>query len=78
MNYKKKNQIKRWFNGLSFLWSRKQWWLEKSQLEETSDEDPKVRKMVKVNISDVQNGCIIKVTRDNRKLDKWQIVNNGE
>ena len=44
LDSKKKDQIRRWFDGPSFLWSRKQCWLEKSQLEEVSDEDQEVRK----------------------------------
>ena len=39
MDSKKKDQIKRWFDGPPFLRSRKHCWLGKSQLEEVSDED---------------------------------------
>ena len=39
----------------SFLWSRKQCWLEKLSLEELSDEDPEVKKKVKDNVSNIQN-----------------------
>ena len=55
---KKKDQ-RRWFDGTSFLWRRKQCWLEKSELEEVSDEDPEVRKVVKVNISNIQNSSVL-------------------
>ena len=37
LDSKKKDQIRRWINGPSFLWNRKQCWLEKNQLEEVSD-----------------------------------------
>ena len=37
LDSKKKDQIRRWIDGPSFLWNRKQCWLEKSQLEEVSD-----------------------------------------
>ena len=50
MDSKKKDQIRRWFDGPSFLWNRKQCWLEKSQLEEVSDNDPEVRKVIKINL----------------------------
>ena len=55
---KKKDQ-RRWFDGTSCLWRRKQCCLEKSQLEEVSDEDPEVRKVVKVNISNIQNNSVL-------------------
>ena len=50
LDSKKKDQIRRWFDGPSFLWNRKQCWLEKSQLEEVSDNVPEVRKVVKINL----------------------------
>ena len=58
MDSKKEDQIKRWFDWPSFLWNRKQCWLE-SQLEEVSDEDPEVRKVVKVNVSNIQNSSVL-------------------
>ena len=59
LDSKKKNQIRRWFDGPSFLWSRKQCWLEIGQLEEVSNEDPEVRKVVKVNVSNIQNSSLL-------------------
>ena len=59
LDSKKKDQIRRWFDGPSFLWNRKQCWLEKSQLEEVSDEDPEVRKVFKVNVSNIQNSSVL-------------------
>ena len=59
LDSKKKDQRKRWFDGPSFLWSRKQCWLEKFQLEEVSDEDPEVRKVVKVNFSNIQGSSML-------------------
>ena len=59
LNSKKKGQIRRWFHGPSFLWSRKQCWLEVGQLEEVSNEDPEVRKVVKVNVSNIQNSSLL-------------------
>ena len=64
LDSKKKNQIRRWFDGPSFLWSRKQCWLEKSQLEEVSDEDPEVRKVVKVNVSNIQKRFVLSRLRE--------------
>ena len=55
---KKKDQ-RRWFDGTSFLWRRKQCCLEKSQLEEVSDEDPEVRKVVKINVTNIQNSSVL-------------------
>ena len=43
----------------SFLWNRKQCWLEKSQLEEVSDRDPEVKKAVKVNVSNIQKSSVL-------------------
>ena len=59
LDSKKKDQIKRWFDGPYFLWSRKQSWLEKFQLEEVSDEDPEVSKVVKVNVSNIQSSSML-------------------
>ena len=59
MYSKKKDKIRTWFDGPSFLWNRKQCWLEKSQLEEISDEDPEVRKVVKVNVSNIQDSSVL-------------------
>ena len=53
----KKDQIRRWFDGPSFLWSRKQCCLEKSHLEEVSDEDQEVRKVV--NVSNIQKSFVL-------------------
>ena len=64
LDSKKKDQIRRWFDGPSFLWNRKQCWLEKSQLEEVSDEDPEVRKVVKVNISNIQNSSVLSMLQE--------------
>ena len=58
LDSKKKYQIKRRFDGPSFLWSRRQCWLETFQLEEVSDEDPEVRKVVKVNVSNIQSSSM--------------------
>ena len=38
---------------------RKRCWLEKSQLEEVSDEDTEVRKMVNINVTNIQNSFIL-------------------
>ena len=59
MDSKKKDQIRRWFDGPSFLLDRKRCWLEKSQLEEVSDEDTEVRKVVNINVTNIQNSFIL-------------------
>ena len=59
LDSKKKDQIKRWFDDPSFLWSRKQCWLKKIQLQEVSDEDPEVRKVVKVNVSNIRSSSML-------------------
>ena len=64
LDSKKKDQIKRWFDGPSFLLSRKQCWLEKIQLQEVSDEDPEVRKVVKSNVFNIQNSSVLSRLQD--------------
>ena len=64
LDSKKKGQIRRWFDGLSFLWSRKHCWLEIGQLEEVSNEDPEVRKLVKVNVSNIQNSSLLSTLQE--------------
>ena len=59
LDSKKKDQIRRWLDGPSFLWNRKQCWLERRQFEEVSDEDPEVRKAVKVNVSNIQKSSVL-------------------
>ena len=41
---KMKNQIKRWFNGPSFLWDKKQCWLQNCEINEVPAEDPELKK----------------------------------
>ena len=53
---KKKDQIKRWFGSPFFLWSRKKYCLGKVRLEQVSDENPEVRKVVKVNVNGANHG----------------------
>ena len=64
LDSKKKGQIRRWFDGLSFLWSRKQFWLKTGQLEEVLNEDPEVRKVVQVNVSNIQNSSLLSRLQD--------------
>ena len=59
LDSKKKGQIRRWFDGSSFLWTRKQFWLKTGQLEEVLNEDPEVRKVVQVNVSNIQNSSLL-------------------
>ena len=59
LDSKKKDQIKRWFDGPSFLWNRRQCLLEKRQLEEVSYKDPEVRKAVKVNVRSIQKSSVL-------------------
>ena len=59
MDSKKKDQTRRWFDGPSFLWSRKQCWLEKKSVGRGSDEDPEVRKVVKINVTSIQNSSVL-------------------
>ena len=59
LDSKKTDQIKRWFDGPSFLWSRKQCWFENFQLKEVSDEDSDVWKVVKVNVSNIQSSSML-------------------
>ena len=59
MDSKNKDKIRRWFDGPSFLLNRKQCWLEKTQSEEVTYEDPEVRKKVKVNVSNIENSSVL-------------------
>ena len=43
-----KNQIKRWFNGLSFLWDKKQCWLQKCEINKVPVEDLELKKLINV------------------------------
>ena len=73
LDSKKKDQIKRWFDGPSFLWSRKQCWLEKFQLEEVPDEDPEVRKVVNVNVSNSRINKVSFLNQLNDSIDTEMI-----
>ena len=78
LDSKKEDQIKRCFDGPSFLWSRKQCSLEKFQLEEVSDEDPEVRKVVKVNVSNIQSSSMLsrlqKITSSWIKMKRMALI----
>ena len=66
---KKKDQIKRWFDSPSFLRSRKKYWLGKVLLEQVSDENPEVRKVVKVNVNGANHGNKRSAVKQN-----WQSI----
>ena len=51
------------------MWSRKQYWLEESQLEEVSDEDTEVKTVIKVNVSNIQNSSVL--SRLQEKISSW-------
>ena len=43
LDSKMKHQIKRSFNGSSFLWDMKQCWLQKCEINKVSEEDPELK-----------------------------------
>ena len=48
LDSKMKNQIKRWFNGPSFLWDKKQCWLQKCEINKVPVEDLELKKLINV------------------------------
>ena len=53
-----KHQIKKWFNGPSFLWDEKQCWLQKCEINEVSEEDPELKKVISVNTTQIQENSL--------------------
>ena len=49
LDSKMKNQIKRWFNGPSFLWDKKQCWSQKCQIKEVPVDGPELKIWISVN-----------------------------
>ena len=59
LHSKKKDQIKRWFDGPSFFVEQKAMLVRKISVGRGTDEDPEVRKVVKVNVSNIQSSSML-------------------
>ena len=66
---KMKNQIKRWFNGPSFLLDKKQSWLQKCEMNEVPVEDPKLKKLISVNTMQIQENSVL--TKLQHRTSSW-------
>ena len=59
LDSKTKYQIKRCFNGPSFLWDEKQCWLQKCEISEVSEEDRELKKVIGVNTTQIQENSLL-------------------
>ena len=59
LDSKIKNQLKRWFNDPSFLWYKKQCWLQKWEINEVPVEDPELKKVISVNKMQIQENTVL-------------------
>ena len=66
---KMKNQLKRWFNAPSFLWDKKQCWLQKCETNEVSVEDPELKKLISVNTIKIQENSVL--TKLQERISSW-------
>ena len=69
LDSKMKNQIKRWFNGPSFLLDKKQSWLQKCEMKEVPVEDPKLKKLISVNTMQIQENSVL--TKLQQRTSSW-------
>ena len=69
LDSKMKHQIKRWFNGPSFLWDEKQCWLQKCEINEVSEEDPELKKVISVNTTQIQENSLL--TKVQERISSW-------
>ena len=69
LDSKTKNQIKRWFNGPSFLWDKKQCWLQKCEINEVPVDDPELEKPISVNMMQIQENSVL--TKLQEKISSW-------
>ena len=57
-------KIKRWFEGLSFLYRKEHTWLKKCSIfGQIPDGDPEIKKVHKVNAVQVENGVLVRLQR---------------
>ena len=63
------SKIKRWFNGPSFLWDKKQCWLQKCQINKVSEEDQELKKVVSVNTMQIQEISLL--TKLQERISSW-------
>ena len=66
---KMKHQIKKRFNGPSFLWDEKQCWLQKCEINEVSEEDPELKKVISVNTTQIQENSLL--TKLQERISSW-------
>ena len=69
LDSKMKHQIKRWFNGSSFLRDEKQGWLQKCEINEVSEEDPELKKVISVNTTQFQENSLL--TKLQERISSW-------
>ena len=69
LDSKMKHQIKRWFNGPSFLWDEKQCWLQKFEINEVSEEDPELKEVISVNTTQIQENSLL--TKLQKRIYSW-------
>ena len=69
LDSKIKHHIKRWFNGQSFLWDKKQCWLQKCQINKVSEEDQELKKVVSVNTMQIQEISLL--TKLQERISSW-------
>ena len=61
MDSKDQDKIKRWFEGPSFLWNKTPCWsINEEQTKELSEEDPELKKVVKVNSIQMRNELLLR------------------
>ena len=69
LDSKMKHQTKRWFNGPSFLWDKTQCWLQKCEINEVSEEDPEIRKVIRVYTTQIQENSLLSQLQE--RISSW-------
>ena len=61
LDSKNKKAIKRLFDGSSFLWNREQCWENDMRSNALSEQDPELRKVIKVSVTQIENEPLSKL-----------------
>ena len=69
LDLKMKHQIKRWFNGPTFLWDKKQCWLQNCEMKEGSEGDQDLIKVISVNTTQIQEYSLL--TKLQERISSW-------
>ena len=57
------------------MWDEKQSWLQKCKINEVSEEDPKLKKVISVNTTQIQENSLL--TKLHERISSWTKMNKS-